>query len=151
MRRFVLTSLTACLSALAFIASGSAAEPSGMTTSTISPDVIYDWNLYAASDEPVYGYYIRYTRPDNTWFEFGPYASEYDAYYRLWFNVEHNVYPSSYEAEVIERELPPAWQFFARYDKYADAAAMADLLESFGLLTDIRRVSALRLQSRLLP
>jgi hypothetical protein len=141
---------------IAFVATGlllgvagpiTAAEPSTQSSSTspaLNPDILYDYDLFAASAEPRYGWFLVYRFGDGSTIESGPYASYYDAVYRLWFNAEHNVYPGAIDVDLVERRLPPAWQFVQRFDKVADAAAMAAAFQQFGLLTDIRRVSSIR-------
>jgi hypothetical protein len=132
-----------------FIAAmASAAEPTlQSSTLTLNPDVLYDYDLYVADSEPRYGWVLVYTFADNSTIEYGPYTNYSDATWRLWFNVEHNIHTNAVDVEIVEEELPPLWQFVQRYGTYAEAADMADLFEQFGFLTDIRRVSALRIRT----
>jgi hypothetical protein len=131
---------------LALAMQAPAAEPSLQTT-TLNPDILYDYDLYVADGDPHYGWFLVYTFADNSTIEDGPYSSYSQAAWRLWFNVEHNIYANAVDVEIVERELPPVWQFVERYGTYAAAADMADLFEQFGFLTDIRRVSALRIRT----
>jgi hypothetical protein len=115
------------------------------TAPTLNPDVIYDYDLYAAESAPRYGWFLVYSFSGGSTIESGPYSTYNQAAYRLWFNEEHNVYPTAIDVDIVERQLPPAWQFVQRFDKLVDALAMAAVFDQFGLLTDIRRVSTLRL------
>ncbi len=125
-----------------------AAEPSLQSSiTTLNPDVLFDYDLYVADGDPHYGWFLVYTFADNSTIEDGPYSSYSQASWRLWFNVEHNIYTNAVDVEIVERELPPVWQFVERYGTYAAAADIADLFEQFGFLTDIRPVSALRIRT----
>jgi hypothetical protein len=103
-------------------------------------DQIYDFDVYAADPDPVTGYFIVVLYRDGSEEEFGPYASRSSAEYSLFFMVEHGQLSGAIDAEIVARALPPKWVFMRRFDKRAAAVAYADLLESVGLLTDIRVV-----------
>ena len=133
---------------LVIVSIAPAADPSlQSTTLTLSPDVLYDYDLYVADSDPRYGWFLVYTFADNSTIEYGPYTNYSDATWRLWFNVEHNIHTSAVDVGIVEEQLPPLWQFVQRYGTYAAALDMADLFEQFGFLTDIRRISTLRIRT----
>ena len=103
-------------------------------------DLYYDFEVYAADPEPEIGYFIVVLYRDGSEREFGPYTSRSSAESSLFFMVEHGQLSGAIDSEIVSRELPPTWVFMQRFDKRAAAEAYAGLLESVGLLTQIRAV-----------
>jgi hypothetical protein len=136
------------LTLLAAAAAGLAPRPAHAQSSTyaLQSDLYYDFDVYAADPDPRSGYFLVIVYADGSEEEFGPYTSRSSAEYSLFFMVEHNQIPGAVDSRIESRELPPTWVFMQRFDRHADAIAYADLLESVGLLTEVRSVWALKLQ-----
>jgi hypothetical protein len=100
-------------------------------------DRIYDYDVYA-SEQQEWAWWVQYFAPYGGTFlyEKGPFYSEAAAQrYLRW-------YPPRYgRAEIVRHLTPLDFVFVERFDTYAEAADFASLLQSLGLVTDVRRVS----------
>ena len=110
-------------------------------------DSFYDFEVYAAQ-EPGTGFFMVWDMPGGETITYGPYYTFENAQNHLMRILFGGWEPAGYEdVEIVERPLEPEFILFETVGTRAAANELAAQLESFGLLTQIKRVSTLKFQN----
>ena len=145
MKTFLQT-LVIAAAGLAAINSANAQDDVSLPASSFE-DLTYDFEVYAAQ-EPGTGFFIVWDMPNGEFITNGPYYTYQGAQDHLMRILFGGWEPDGYEdVEIVELPLQPDYILFDTVDTRAEANALADQLESFGLLTQIKRVSTIQIQN----
>ena len=102
---------------------------------SFNPDIIYDYDLYAAEWET--NWYTIVLWDDGTVSEYGSYSQQGAQNFAIWLYL-HIV--EVRDIDIISRVEPGEWQFVGRFGTRAAAEDVEDDLQADGLATDIRLV-----------